>query len=351
MELLDRYLQAVRFWLPKAQQQDIIAELSEDLHSQIEEKELELARPLTDAELEAILKKCGSPILVASRYRPQTQLIGPALFPIYWFVMKLVLLWTMVPVFVVIVGPAMVLSSNDRMSALLQVWSTLWTAWFISAGIITLLFAVLERTQAKLHLFEKWEVVSLPAVAKKDQPQSKAHTVFEIVFSIIGLLWLLAVPHYPFLILGPAAAFLQPAPIWHNFYLPMVILSAMQLTYQVVSLLRPQWQWFPAAARLLTTVLTILLLDLILSAANVPGAGWHSFVLLSNTVQNTTQANHVDVTHLNRVVSIVNVSILLSLLGSWLGFCIAGIVQTWELLRKLRKQPTTACGAALLRMF
>ena len=32
MELLDRYLQAVRFWLPKAQQQDIIAELSSDLH-------------------------------------------------------------------------------------------------------------------------------------------------------------------------------------------------------------------------------------------------------------------------------------------------------------------------------
>jgi hypothetical protein len=34
-ELVDRYLQAVRFWLPKRQQEDIIAELSEDLHSQI----------------------------------------------------------------------------------------------------------------------------------------------------------------------------------------------------------------------------------------------------------------------------------------------------------------------------
>src|SRR5438309_9276370 len=36
MELLDRYLQAVRFWLPKAQQEDIIAELSSDLRSQID---------------------------------------------------------------------------------------------------------------------------------------------------------------------------------------------------------------------------------------------------------------------------------------------------------------------------
>jgi hypothetical protein len=36
-DLLDRYLHAVRFWLPTSQQQDIVAELSEDLHAQIEE--------------------------------------------------------------------------------------------------------------------------------------------------------------------------------------------------------------------------------------------------------------------------------------------------------------------------
>jgi hypothetical protein len=350
MELLDRYLQAVRFWLPKAHQQDIIAELSEDLRSQIEDKETELGRPLNDDEVESILKRCGTPMLVASRYRPQTQLIGPALFPIYTFVMKLVLLWSMVPVFIVIVGPAMILSSNDRVSALFQVLSTLWTAWFISAGIITLLFAVLERTQAKLHIFEKWDLRSLPAVKKQDQTPSRTHSIFEIVFSMIGLLWLLAVPNYPFLIFGPAFAFLKAAPLWHTFYLPLVILSAMQLTYQIISLVRPQWDWFPAAARLLTTFLTIIVLDLIISAGNTPGTGWHQFVVLSNMVQNPAQANHVDISHLNRIVAIVNVSVLLSLLGSWLGFCIAGVIQTWELMRKLRKRSSPACGAAMMRL-
>ena len=81
-ELLDRYLQGVRFWLPKAQQEDISAELAEDLHSQIEEKEEELGRSLNEEEMTAILKRFGSPIVVASRYRPQTHLIGPVLFPI-----------------------------------------------------------------------------------------------------------------------------------------------------------------------------------------------------------------------------------------------------------------------------
>jgi hypothetical protein len=350
MELLERYLQAVRFWLPKAHQQDIIAELSEDLHSQIEDKAIELARPLNPAEVEAILKKCGSPILVASRYRPQTQLIGPALFPIYWFVLKIVLFWILIPVFLVIVGPAMVLSASDRIGALLEVLSTLWSAMFISAGIITLIFAGLERTQAKLHLFEKWDLRTLPPLGKKDQPPSRTHSIFEIVFSIIGLLWLLAVPHYLFLILGPASTFLKPAPMWHSFYLPMIFLSVMQLTYQVVSLLRPQWEWFPPAARLLTTVLTIVVLNLIVSAANAPGADWHRFIVLSETVRNSNQTNHVDLSHLNRIVAIVNVSVLLSLLGTWLGFCVAGVIQTWELMRRLRKRTSHTCGAALMRL-
>src|ERR1700682_4339889 len=86
MELLDRYLQAIEFWLPKRQRQDIIAELSEDLRSQIEEKETEVGRKLQDAEVEAILKRCGAPLEVAARYRPQQYLIGPALFPVYRFV-------------------------------------------------------------------------------------------------------------------------------------------------------------------------------------------------------------------------------------------------------------------------
>jgi hypothetical protein len=35
MDLLDRYLQAVSFWLPKRQKDDIVAELSEELRSQM----------------------------------------------------------------------------------------------------------------------------------------------------------------------------------------------------------------------------------------------------------------------------------------------------------------------------
>src|SRR5579863_8750966 len=93
MELLDRYLQAVKKHLPLRRQDDIIAELRANMESQLEDKESELGRPLTTGELEDWLKKMGSPIMVAARYQPQKYLIGPAIFPVYWYILRMVILW------------------------------------------------------------------------------------------------------------------------------------------------------------------------------------------------------------------------------------------------------------------
>ena len=60
LELVDRYLQAVRFWLPKtSRQQDLVAELGEDLRSQIEETEMEIGRPLDKKEIADTLAAVG----------------------------------------------------------------------------------------------------------------------------------------------------------------------------------------------------------------------------------------------------------------------------------------------------
>jgi hypothetical protein len=343
MELLERYLQAVRFWLPKAQQQDIIAELSSDLHSQIDDKETELGRTLDKAELEVILRRCGSPIQVASRYRPQGYLIGPAMFPIYQFVLKLVLLWILLPVFAVIVGPAMILSSENRWGALLETGSTLWFAMFVAAGVITLIFAILERTQDQMQLLEKWDLRSLPPAPKRQPGPSRTQTIFELICAVIGVMWLLAVPQYPFLILGPAALFLKPAPMWHAFYLPIILLALAGLVRQCVSLMRPQWTWLPPTARLLTTVLNLILLNFMLAAAGRTGNGaWHPFVMVANSAQSSAQAI--------RVAAVVNASILMALGGVWLGLSIAGCIQTWELLSHFRKRTSHARSPALLGM-
>jgi len=76
MDLLERYLQEVRTYLPKPQQDDILKELGENLRAQMEDKETELGRPLNEEEVAAILKKHGHPMFVAARYRQTRQLIG-----------------------------------------------------------------------------------------------------------------------------------------------------------------------------------------------------------------------------------------------------------------------------------
>src|ERR1017187_6149371 len=96
MELLDRYLQAVKRHLPWERQDDIIAELRANLEAQLEDKEAELGRSLTKEEAEEWLKKMGSPIHVAARYQRQQYLIGPAVFPTYWYMLRLVMAWSTV---------------------------------------------------------------------------------------------------------------------------------------------------------------------------------------------------------------------------------------------------------------
>jgi hypothetical protein len=81
MEMIDRYLQAVKFALPKAQRDDIIKELRDSILSQTEEQEAALDRPLSEDEQAELLKKLGSPMQLASRYRKQQHMIGAIIFP------------------------------------------------------------------------------------------------------------------------------------------------------------------------------------------------------------------------------------------------------------------------------
>ena len=101
-DLIERYLNAVKFWLPGEQQKDILAELAEDLQSQVEERESALGHQLDEDELAALLKRRGSPLRVASGYIPELRLINPAMLPLYWLVLKIVLLWVLAPLFAIV---------------------------------------------------------------------------------------------------------------------------------------------------------------------------------------------------------------------------------------------------------
>jgi hypothetical protein len=258
MDLVERYLQAVRFWLPKQQKQDITAELSEDLYSEIEEKESSLGRKLTRQEVEAILKQRGRPVLVANRYQPQQYLIGPVLFPIYSFVLKMVALCYLIPWVLVWIGlmtysPSYRAEHGNWFEAMGSAWSGLWTAGFVAIGTVTLVFAILERVQSQSHFLENWDPGKLPAVRSPNKIPRSASLIEVVMTYVFGIVWWVSYLWSPLIVNRPDLKILL-TPAWHYFFWGFLAVSIVNVGISATNLARPYWTTQRATLRLSTNL-------------------------------------------------------------------------------------------------
>lgn len=253
MDLIDRYLQAVKFWLPKKQKQDIIAELSEDLRSQIEDREAELGRNLNESEIATLLKQRGRPVLVANRFLPQESLIGPVLFPIYLFVLKIVAAFYMVPWILVWIGLAISRAAHSGQSLIGSVgsfWTAFWPMAFFMVGGITTVFAVLERVQTKSRFLEEWDPRKLPPVRDPNRiPRS--NSIVEVVANMVFCIWLIGGMWYQ-TVLHFSGVTITLAPTWRYFFWGFLLMGVGNMVASAVNLFRPYWTWFRATIRLVS---------------------------------------------------------------------------------------------------
>jgi hypothetical protein len=246
MELLDRYLQAIEFWLPKRQRHDIIAELSEDLRSQIEEKETELGRQLEDAEVEAILKRCGSPLQVASRYRPQQYLIGPALFPVYRFVLAVSLIGCVVPRSLIWFGFLIADPAHRGYLHMENMWATVLYFTFFT----TLAFAIVERSGVKLEGLNTWNPRKLPP-ARDPNRIPRSGSLFEIAAIVVFNVWFVGL-FWPRPVINLYGAQISIAPVWQVFFWSFLILAVANMAIACMNLFHPYWTRQRANLRLLS---------------------------------------------------------------------------------------------------
>lgn len=250
-DLLNRYLQDVRKYLPQSgnpsRQQDILEELSANILAQIEDKEAELGRTLTQDEVAAIVKQHGHPMRVAGRYLPQQYLIGPTMLPVYWYVLKMALF---VALLVYAVANAAILATGalapvEIVDAFLKFPGVALTvfAW------VTLIFAGLDfavvRYRVKLGPLESWDPNTLPRVSRSRQWKIGWQGALELLPGVLALLyWLIAVPNHRFLIFGPGALFLTFSPAVQSIYWPISLLLVVQLALDGLGL------WYGAESRL-----------------------------------------------------------------------------------------------------
>ena len=265
MDLVDRYVHAVKCHLPVGQQEDIANELTDDILSKIKDKEMELDRHLDEAEQAAVLKQYGHPYLFAMRYRPQQHLIGPAVFPFYWTTLKVTLAVSLAVHVVVVVAtnigqhePQRILPSLGLLSVAIQ--SFFW---------VTVVFAAIDFSQARLHLLDEWSPRSLPRVTDRSAAPNRPTLLAELVGGVLFLAWWLAVPHYPFLILGPAASFLTLSPAWHRVYLAAAVPGIVSILMAAAILAFSSYAWLAKWRPLVVNLATLGAVTMLMKAGDL----------------------------------------------------------------------------------
>ena len=248
MDLLERYLQAVGQYLPAASKDDTLAELRANLLAQMDALEEETGRPLSPDEMAGVLKKHGRPELVAARYLPQQSLIGPELFPSYLLTLRralpfVVLIYSLVRLIALVVDAGDAHLGRGIVQAIVQFPPVLFAFW----AWTTLAFAGFEYAMGRWGVTVPcvpWDPAKLPRLEAEPRPDKRATRVADVVAHLLGVLYVLAVPYYPYLILGPGAGYLNHStvglrPEWHLFYLGILLLAVGQLAVKVLALFRP----------------------------------------------------------------------------------------------------------------
>ncbi len=288
MQLVDRYLQEVKRYLPAEQCEDILKELSANILAEMEDREAALGRPLTEDEQIAILQQQGSPLIVASRYRRDQRaftfgrvIIGPTLFPLYIKILTLNLCITVVSSSVVTIA----LGTHVGLAAL--IWPAL-----IQFAAVTTIFGVLEQSQQRFHILERWNPRALPP-ARDPLKISRATSFFGILSGLIVVLCWLHVPGatyaVAYLFLGPLVRYFAPvsasplifAPSWQIFYFPILVLLLLGIAQHGLNFAFPRWTRNRLIARAALGSLALIVLLLLFRAGDL--------LLLNPEISNASQ--------------------------------------------------------------
>jgi len=290
MELIDRYLQSVKWMLPRKQRDDVIRELSDEILSQVEEKETVLGRPLTEDEQVALLKQLGHPMLLASRYRKQRYLIDPTIFEIYWMVLRLVLIVTL---FGMSLGAVAVAATGQGLGEALGILARYPFAALSVFAWVTLVFVVLDIVQVKCDFFGKWDPRTLPKLTKKEPKHSMSESVAALALgAIFGVWWLVGLKHQ-FLIFGPGVAAVHFGAVWQTLYPLFVVLVMVDLVRHTIDALRPGWEKGRVAFLLFFRAMNLLALYFLFNASDLLVAGDSLPTQLHPVIKNLNQAIHI----------------------------------------------------------
>lgn len=257
MELLDRYLHAVKTYLLRnPRRDDIVKELGDNILSEIEDKAEELGRDLNKTEVAAIIKQHGHPLVAAAPYRrlPMQQLIGPSLFPLYWYAVQSLVVYVIA--FNLVLALVLALSKGSISAALVSAWGSFWLWLLAGIGGLTICFGLMEYfSGGKIPFTDTFDPLELPEI-KKPGP-ARTNSVVDLV---MGCLFLVGWPiflHFPLRGLASSSP-VKLTPVWYSFEIPMLLVVALGVAAALVALFRPQYPRVRAALRLASDIAGVI---------------------------------------------------------------------------------------------
>lgn len=315
MDLLDRYLNAVRWALiGRSRRDDIIAELRDDLLTRMEAKEAEFGRPLTESEVAAVLKADGHPLVAAARYRERQFLIGPTILPFYEAALKVML------ALLLLLSLVQVLASGRPVHALRHVIGDDFSAALSLIGAATLIAVLLERFEVKLRFIEDWRPSDLPRVRQGASwtgdnmsqtaggsyarprspfalgPANRWESLFELAIVLIFTAWWTGLTRWsaqgvwvtPDVRLGPG-------PVWGALYWPVLGVAGVQALAAAIRFVQTRRTLLSTAADLVATVAGVALAAVLLASGGhwveieIPAASALEMQNLNATLDATTR--------------------------------------------------------------
>ena len=242
MDVVERYLENVRTYLPGGREDDLVAELRENIRAQVEDREERLGRPLTEEERIGVLRAHGHPLMVAGRYRSDgrrlvlgTEVIGPALFPFFRIA---VLAVAAITALVLAFGGASSLVFGARPFPFFR---TVVLMLSVQLCVATAVFAAMEAWFRRTA--QTWDPRRLPLRTRRSRtPGSlRLEAALQIFFTVVFLWIWLSYPD-PLVFLGRRLEFLRPGPAWRPLYLGVLVSTYVALATPVLTLLQPEWR-------------------------------------------------------------------------------------------------------------
>lgn len=280
MEILERYFQMLRLFLPKDQRDDIIRELSGEIRSQVAGKEADLGRPLSLAEQAAVIRQYGHPIVIAARYRPQRYLIGPVVFPYYWLALKILVALVFAGS---IVASVVALLPGAPPDAIESIVGDIVGNMLLVVGWTTVMAAAIDVWITRSRVLEKWDPATMrepPSdVASGLRRTLRDHSLFgdhsspsigHVVVGVVVSAWWLLGLKFPSLFFGSGAD-VDFGPIVDRLY-PVLVVT--QLTMLVEQVVRLAWPHHTTLRRVAQVVWTVSGLALLVILATSPEWQW-----------------------------------------------------------------------------